>query len=265
MPEPLLHAELTYYLRGVAYQLHRALGGGHAEQAYENAFCIALDRDGTPYRRQPQIHVSYKGWQVGEYYPDVMLAEGRVLLDFKAAPTIEALHKAQVLSYLAVTNAELGLLLNFGASSMGFERLPNFLGNHKPFAWTSIPHPGFTCAEITDQVLSALHEVHYELGPGFLHQVYRRAVRRELSLHALNFDYLKELPVRFEMHVVGMSPTRLFLIERCVLLGVIAAQVVTPQQIERLRWAMRETDARLGLIANFYPSKLQVQFLSATR
>ena len=148
---------------------------------------------------------------------------------------------------------------------MGFERLPNFLGNHKPFAWTSIPHPGFTCAEITDQVLSALHEVHYELGPGFLHQVYRRAVRRELSLHALNFDYLKELPVRFEMQVVGMSPTRLFLIERCVLLGVIAAQVVTPQQIERLRWAMRETDARLGLIANFYPSKLQVQFLSATR
>lgn len=264
MPEPLLHAELTYYLRGVAYQVHRALGGGHAEQAYENAFCIGLDRDGTPYRRQPQIHVSYKGWQVGEYYPDVMLAEGRVLLDFKAAPMIEALHKAQVLSYLAVTNAELGLLLNFGASSMGFERLPNFLGNRKPFVWTSIPHPGFTCADITDQVLSALHEIHHELGPGFLHQVYRRAVRHELSLRSLNFDYLKELPVHFDTQVVGTSQTRLFLIERRVLLGIIAAQAVTAQQTERLRWAMRETAAQLGLIANFYPSKLQVQFLSAT-
>ncbi len=265
MAESLLHAELTYYLRGVAFRVHHELGGGHAENVYENAFCIALDRDGTAYRRQPQVHVVYKGQQVGEYYPDMMLAEDRVLLDFKAAVRIEPLHKAQILSYLAVTSAELGLLLNFGARSTQVERLPNFLGSRKPFVWVSTPRPGLACADITDQVLSALHEVHHELGPGFLHQVYRRAVRYELSLHSLNFDYLKELPVSFDAQLVGTSQTRLFFIDRCVLLGVIAAQAVTAQHTERLRWAMRVTDAELGLIANFFPSKLQVRFLSATR
>jgi GxxExxY protein len=261
MVDSLLHADLTYYLRGVAFRVHNALAGGHPEEAYEEAFCLALERDGVSYRRQPELAVFYKGKQVGEYRPDLMLADDKVLVDFKAAPAIQPLHKAQVLSYLAVTQAELGLILNFGASSMQIERLPNFVGNRKPFVWTSTISSGLLCAGVTDRVLAVLHEVHYTLGPGFLPQIYRRAVRIELSLHRLNFDYLRELPIRFETHSVGQTPTRLFLVERCLLVGVLATSNITAQHTERLRWAMRETTSQLGLIANYYPSKLHLTYL----
>jgi GxxExxY protein len=264
MANPLLHADLTFHLRGAAFQVHNALKGGHAEQVYEEAFCIALDRTGIPYRRQPQIQLHYKGRQVGEYYPDLMLADDKVLLEFKAVPTIQPLHKAQVLSYLAATQAELGLVFNFGAPSMQIARLPNFVGNRQPFAWTSTAPPDLRFADVTDRVSAALHEVHYELGPGFLHQVYRRAARMELSLRSLNFEYLKDLPLRFEMQSIGTSPTRLLMVERCVLVAVVAVFEITPRHTERLRWAMRETTCQLGLLANFYTGKLQVIYLSAS-
>ena len=261
MTDELLYPDLTYRVRGLAFKVHGALKGGHPERVYEEALCGALDRDGIAYRRQPQIHVCYKGKQVGEYYPDLLLADGKVLLELKATPAILPLHKAQTLSYLAAAQAELGLLLNFGAPSMQIERLPNFVANRKPFIWNPTPAPDLLYPETTDAVLSALHEIHHELGPGFLSQIYRRAVRIEFLLRQMNVEYLKQLPIRFETQQIDVAPVRLFLVEQRLLVAVAALSETTAPHTEKMRWAMQETGCQLGLIANFHPGKLRVTFL----
>jgi GxxExxY protein len=109
--------------------------------------------------------------------------------------------------------------------------------------------------------MQVLHTVHITLGPGFLHQVYRRATRIELSHIGLNAEYLKELPLRFDGHYIGKKETRLFWVEQKLLLATVALAEVMPAHISKLRWAMREVGCQLGLLANFYPTQVKVQFV----
>lgn len=261
----LLHGELTYYLRGVGFHVHNTLKGGHREAVYEEAVVWMLDRDKVPYQRQPTYTVFYKGKPVGKYRPDMMLADGKVMLDFKVAPQIDATHKAQALSYLAVTGAELGVLMNFGASSLQIERLPNYLHDRQAPAWQPKLSPDILFPELTNQVMKTLHLVRHELGTGFLHRVYRRATRIELGLQMINFVSLNDLPLRFETLTLARVPTYLFLIENKILLSTIAVPTITHRYTERLRWAMHETNTPLGLIANFYTSRLELRFIRNPR
>ncbi len=259
----LLHRELTHYLRGISYQIHNELKGGLPEADYENVFCGQLGKDGVWFRRQPVYQVPYKGKQMGEYRPDLMLAEGKVVLDFKAVLKILPLHKAQVLSYTVVTAAELGLIFNFGGAKMEFARLPNFLHNRPPRPTGVAPPPDILYPELTNTVLDALHEVHYVLGPGFLHQVYRRAARHEFYLRGLSVEFIKELPLRYQGEIVRMTETRLLYIEQRLLVAAFALAQVTPQHTERIRYAMREMGCQLGLLANFYGGAVDARFLRA--
>lgn len=255
------HGELTYYLRGIGFRVHNALKGGHEEKVYEEALVWILEKEKIAYRRQPKFRIDYKGKQVGEYYPDLTFAADRLIVDLKATPTIEPLHKAQMLSYLAVTEAELGFVMNFGTSHLATERLPNFLNQRKSPPWFQDVPENILYPALTNRVLECVHAVHRTLGPGFLSQVYRRATRIELERNFIAFDYLKELPLIFESHPITTLPTRLFLVEDCILLATIAATAVTPKHTEKLRWAMQTTKTRLGLIANFYPSRPDIRFL----
>jgi len=260
-----LHGELTYYLRGVGFRVHSALKGGHAEKVYEDALVWTLEKAKIVYQRQPQYIIMYKGKQIGEYYPDLVFANGSVIVDLKATAQIEAGHKAQVLAYMAVASAELGFIMNFGAAALQTERLPNFMQARKPLAWQAPMPDDILWPELTNRVIESLHIVQHELGPGFLSQVYRRAARIELTHQALHFVYLKELTLRFENHQIATVPTRLLLIEDKLLLATVAVTNITHQHTEKMRWAMQETNTPLGLIANFYPSRLDLRFLRTSR
>jgi GxxExxY protein len=259
----LLFSELTYYLRGVCFDIHNELRAGHQENDYENALVVALERDGIPHRRQPVFHIDYRGKQVGEYRPDLMLADNKLLLELKAQPAIQPLHKAQVLSYLRVTDAELGMILNFGAANMQFERLPNFMGRRVPAAKPDrqAPPGDQLYPELTQHIVDALYRVHFALGPGYLHQVYRRATRIELSYSNLKLTYIRQLPLRFQGTIIGTTATRLFLIDQKLTLATVALRTLHERDIERLRWATQEIGCQLGLIANFYPTRLQLVFV----
>lgn len=254
----LLHADLTYYLRGAGFHIQNSLGNGHNEEDYEQALVYKLEADRIPFRRQVRYPINYRSKQIGEYYPDLILADNKLLLDLKAAAGITNLHKAQLISYLAVTDAELGFLMNFGARLMEYERLPNFLGN-RPRTAAPKPPDDLDCT-VTTPVLDALHTVYFTLGPGFLHQVYRRATRIELSQVGLNFTYVKELPLRYAGQMITTKATRLFWIEQKLLVATIAVKELLPAHTGKLRWAMQELGCPLGLIANFYPTQLGLHF-----
>lgn len=255
----LLHAELTYALRGIGFRIYNALGPGHPEKDYDQAVQVALQSDGIDFESQPVFRIDYKDWQVGEYRPDFTFANNAVVVDLKVAPTIEPLHKGQVLSYVKVIGAELGMIMNFGGPSMEFERLPNFMDGRN-FDQKVSPPEGILYPELTNQLIDLLLEVHSTLGPGFLHQIYRRATRRELDLRMINYDVIKELPLLFEGHQISMRETRLFHIEQKVLLATFALRKVEESHLQKLRWAMKQLNCRLGLIANFHPTHLEIRF-----
>jgi GxxExxY protein len=104
--------QLTEAIIGLAIEVHRHLGPGLSEAAYERALCIELTEAGLPFHRQIGIPVVYKGEVVAEYRPDLVVAQ-LVVVDVKSVERLIAVHAAQMLTYLRVTGCELGLLLNF--------------------------------------------------------------------------------------------------------------------------------------------------------
>jgi GxxExxY protein len=107
--------DLTKTIIGCAYKVHNTLGPGFLEKVYENALRIELEKLGLRVKQQEPINVSYEGQVVGEYYADLWVEE-RVVIELKALQTLVKQHEVQLVNYLAATNIDSGLLLNFGPS-----------------------------------------------------------------------------------------------------------------------------------------------------
>jgi GxxExxY protein len=110
----LKHAELTEKIIGLFFHVHNELGHGFLESVYQRALQIALMEAGVSVQEQVPIQVWFRGASVGDFKAD-MVAEGKVLIELKAARGIDTAYEKQLLNYLRATDIEAGLLLNFGA------------------------------------------------------------------------------------------------------------------------------------------------------
>jgi GxxExxY protein len=117
----LKHAELTDKIIGVYYDVYNELGYGFWESVYEESIAMALREAGLHVERQVAVPVLFRGHQVGDFRAD-LLVEHQILLELKAARTLDRSHEAQLLHYLRATEIEIGLLLNFGEKPQ-FRRL----------------------------------------------------------------------------------------------------------------------------------------------
>ncbi len=108
---------LSHLVIGAAIEVHRELGPGREEKVYENAMEHEFRIRNIPYERQPQIDIFYKGTFVGKERLDFWI-ERALVVELKAVEKIIDLHMAQVRSYLATTENDLGLLLNFNVGWM---------------------------------------------------------------------------------------------------------------------------------------------------
>jgi len=105
---------LTERIIGRAIEVHRILGPGLLEPAYETAMCIELDDAGIGYVRQIRLPALYKGRRLGEYRID-LIVEDLVIVEIKAVERDNPLFGAQVLTYLRITGKRVGLLINFNS------------------------------------------------------------------------------------------------------------------------------------------------------
>ena len=104
---------LTESVIAAAIEVHRALGPGLLESAYEACMCRELSLRRLPFERQKPISVAYKGVLLDcAYRADVVVA-GQVLVELKSVETILPIHEAQLLSYLNLSGLSAGLLINF--------------------------------------------------------------------------------------------------------------------------------------------------------
>jgi GxxExxY protein len=256
----LVHPELSYQVRGVLLNVYNKLGPLLKEEYYRDAIILGLNKRGIACEPEKSFEVYYEGERVGLYYVDVWIEGGKILLELKVAPAIEPIHKAQAISYLKVTDADLAIVANYGGPSLEDERLPNFLRDKRPeFVWKpwSVAQ-GLLYPDLVNDIQRACHRVHFVLGPGFLHQVYRRATMIELRRSGLDYDYIKQLPVEYEGHLLGYQDVRLILVEDKILLATFALRRTDDAMAQQLKAHLRRLGFELGLLANFYDTRLAI-------
>jgi GxxExxY protein len=117
----LLHSELTREIIGAAMEVHRVLGAGFVESVYEESLAIEFGLRKISYERQKPIDVLYKGRLAKQFICD-FIVYGKIIVELKAIKEISDIEQAQVLNYLKSSELNLGLLLNFGSSSLEVKR-----------------------------------------------------------------------------------------------------------------------------------------------
>ena len=121
--------EIGRQVLGCALRVHKTLGPGLLENAYEACLSYELAKAGIEHQRQLALPVIYDGTHIDLGYRLDLLIEGRVVVEVKAVDQITAIHRAQLLSYLKLGRHKLGYLLNFNVKmlSHGICRLANGL------------------------------------------------------------------------------------------------------------------------------------------
>jgi len=120
---------LSSKIIGAAIEVHKALGPGLLESAYEECICHEFNLRDLSFERQKHLAVSYKGKKLDCGYRLDVVVENAVILELKSCDRIEPIHKAQLLTYLKLSGLNLGLLLNFNMTVMrdGIVRIVNEL------------------------------------------------------------------------------------------------------------------------------------------
>ena len=254
-----LHKKLSYAVRGVLFDVHNKLEPNLPEKFYNDAAIIGLEAANIRCQPEKQFSVQYRGVEVGRYFVDVWVEGGKMLLELKVASQLLPIHRAQAISYLKVSDADLALLVNFGQASLVDERLPNFVRDKEAtFTWKGqTADPNWLYPELVNELLSVLHRVHVEMGAGFFHHVYRRAVTAELREQRIEHEYIKETPIYYKGEHLGNQPTRLIYVEKKILIAAVAVAALDEIVKAELKARMKHLDVRLGILANFNSTQLE--------
>lgn len=113
MAKEYLYSCETKEITNAFYDVYNTLGYGFLERVYQNALYKELIRRGLSCSAQHQIDVFYQGEKVGLYFADILVND-QIILELKAAETLNQRHELQLVNYLKATGIEVGLLLNFG-------------------------------------------------------------------------------------------------------------------------------------------------------
>jgi len=126
--EPAENA-ITDAIIGAAIAVHRELGPGLLESAYEACLTHELTQQGLKVERQKPMPVTYKGLRLDCGYRLDMLVEEKVVVEVKSVKKFDAVHEAQLLSYLRLSGCKAGLILNFNVPLLrdGIKRMVNSL------------------------------------------------------------------------------------------------------------------------------------------
>jgi GxxExxY protein len=108
---------------GCAMRVHRELGPGFYEQVYKEAMKVEFSREGIAFRTEVDLPIYYSGVLLPCMYRADFICFERLLLETKAIRELTNGNRAQTIHYLMATRFERGLLLNFGAASLEYERL----------------------------------------------------------------------------------------------------------------------------------------------
>jgi len=115
-------SELTGKIIGCAMEVHKYFGNGFQEVVYQRCLAIEMTRQGIAFSREHEMEIFYKGEQVGLRRVDFFV-EDKIMVELKAVIQLEDVHLAQAINYLEAYGMKIGLLINFGNTSLQFKRV----------------------------------------------------------------------------------------------------------------------------------------------
>jgi len=119
--------ELSYKVIGCAIEVHRTLGPGLLESAYEKALMHELKLNNIPVKSQVEVSMNYKGVDIGEGLRIDLLIDNQLIVELKSVEEFKPVHYKQLLIYLKLMDKQVGLLINFNVSNLtdGVKRIVN--------------------------------------------------------------------------------------------------------------------------------------------
>ena len=123
--------EITYKINGCAMKVHKTLGNGFQELIYQRCLAIELDRAGLKFGREIEQTIYYDSIRVGTRRVDFVV-EGQVIVELKAVINLEDAHLSQAKNYVVAYDFPIGLLINFGSTSLQFKKIFNQKRNPHP-------------------------------------------------------------------------------------------------------------------------------------
>ena len=122
--EQYKYSALTSRIIRCAMTVHQTLGNGFQEVIYQRALALEMEAAGIPFEREFNMSILYRSQQIGTRRVD-FLVDRVVSVELKAVATLDGSHLAQAINYLEAYNLEIGLLINFGETSLRFHRFTN--------------------------------------------------------------------------------------------------------------------------------------------
>ncbi len=116
--------ELTYRVIGCAMKVHNVLGNGFQEVIYQRCLAIELEKAKVAFLREVEQTIYYEGIDVGTRRADFVV-EGKIIVELKALINLEDVHLAQAKNYVVAYDFPVGLLINFGATSLQYKKVFN--------------------------------------------------------------------------------------------------------------------------------------------
>ena len=265
--------ELTHEIIGAAIEVHRELGPGKPEPAYERALSHELTLRGLVTRVQKPVPVVYKGVKLECGFRLDVLVCNTVVIEVKSVEGVLPVHRAQTLTYLELGGWKLALLLNFNVAILreGIERLvlgfeeqgESGAGAHNPSRFTARnanPAPYLYSAldsgdreaeTLAREIIVSAIEVHRELGPGLLPSAYEACLCHELHLRNMTIERKRPLALSYKGAQLAELDEVDLLVGGRVAVSPCALTEVQPVHEARLLSQLRLGGWKLGLLLNF--------------
>lgn len=273
---------ITHDIIGAAIAVHRELGPGHDEAAYEEALGEQLTTEGLRFRVQVPLPLRYKGFKLDCGYRLDLLVEERVVVEVKSVDTVAPIHDAQLLTYLRLGQWPVGLLINFNEvvvrdgihrrvmdfleegegttaearkTQRGAESVPGprkyddrleaaaAMGNGGDGRWTGL-------------FLGAAIEVHRTLGPGLLPSAYAACLAHEMALRDLPFRRSQPVALNHRGHGLRGGSVMDFVVADELVVKLLTVDSIRSLHEGQIRSQLKFSGHPLGLIINFNTTAL---------
>ncbi|MDD3818230.1 MAG: GxxExxY protein [Actinomycetota bacterium] len=123
MNNDIMYKEECYKIIGACMNVHKELGPGFLEAVYQESLMLEFLEQGIPFEKEKDIRIVYKGKTLDKCYKADFLCFDNIIVEVKALAEISNDHISQLLNYLKATKLRVGLLVNFGSSSLVYKRL----------------------------------------------------------------------------------------------------------------------------------------------
>jgi GxxExxY protein len=243
--------ELTGRVIGAAIDVHRELGPGNDEAAYEEALSLRLSQLGIVHECQRRMPVNYRGQLLDCGLRLDVLVENRLPLELKSQEYDLPVHEAQLLTYMKLGSYPLGLLINFDVAVLkeGLRRKvltkPHTSGSSAAFATSEFD-------ALSVAILDAALTVHRTLGPGLLRSIYEECLCHELKLAGMAFERKRQMPLHFAGKQLTHPGELPLLVDGQVPVFCLSVGSLTPRHEATLRHRLRQGGFPFGYLLNFH-------------